>query len=297
MKNILSYLKKIYPITTTLASNLKIIIVAGVFIAAFIIVFRPFGLANIKTNHSFYLLSGYGFITSFILFLNLIVIKFSFKKIFDEAKWNVLKNILWLLWIIFTIGLANFIYTSIIFSFPFEISGIISFQVYTIIIGAIPVTIITLVLQNNYLKRNTKDANLISENIEKQEKLVNDNKNIELFAENNKEYIKLEVQNLLFIESVGNYVEINYLEDNKTKKKLLRSSLKRIGKTVSNYPNLFKSHRAFILNTNNILDVKGNAQGYQISLKNIDKKVPVSRNYIKDFKNIWNIHEKPQILS
>ena len=286
MKNIIKQLNKSFPIATNFSSSLRIIIIAGIFVGAFIFFFKPFGLSNIKGQYSNIFLLGYGFVTSLVLFINHILIKSSLKKLFIEEKWTILKNIIWLLWIISTIGLANYFYTSIILSFDFDISIIINFQIYTLIIGTIPITIITLVMRNSYLKKNIKGANSILENIEKQEKQAPQNQNIKLFAENGKDKIELELQNLLFIESSGNYVEVNYVENNKLKTKLLRSSLKRMNDSLTNYPSLFKSHRAFIINTNNISNVKGNAQGYQISLKNTDQKVPVSRNFIKDFKKI-----------
>jgi len=284
----IKHLNKSFPISTTTFSNVRIIVFAGFFISTFIVFFKPFGLENINISNKNFILIGYGLVTSMILFINLILIKTRFKQIFNEEKWTILKNICWFLWIISTIGLANFIYTNLFFAFPFSIRGIVYFQIYTLIIGAIPSTVITLVMQNNYLKKNIKNANLISDNIEKKEKHGEIKEKIILLAENSKDKIELEVKNLLFIESAGNYVEVNYLENNKLKTKLLRSSLKRIYNSLINYPNLFKSHRAYIINTNNISNVKGNAQGYQISLINIDKKVPVSRNFISDFKKIIN---------
>ncbi len=286
MKNILKFLNKSYPIASTFIANVKIIMIVGFFVGIFIFFLKPFGLINLEIKYSSIFLLGYGLVTSLVLFFNLIFIKSIFQKLFIEDKWTVLKNILWLLWIISTIGFANYLYSSFVFSFPFTNRILIGFQIYTLLIGIIPVTIITLVNQNNYLKKNIKEANSILKNIEKQEDTPTTNKEIELFAENGKDKIKLELQNLLFLESSGNYVEVNYLEDEKLKTKLLRSSLKRIHNSISDYSNLFKSHRAFIINIDNITNVKGNAQGYQISMKNSDKKVPISRNFIEAFKEI-----------
>ena len=91
---------------------------------------------------------------------------------------------------------------------------------------------------------------------------------------------------MLFIESYGNYIKVFFIEEGKEKNQVLRSTLKRVEEDLSNLTNMFKCHRAYIVNTSNIINVSGNAQGYKLKLKSSDYEVPVARSYIQAFNKL-----------
>ena len=103
-----------------------------------------------------------------------------------------------------------------------------------------------------------------------------------LTPESGKDKVEILLRDLLFIKSVDNYIKIYMAHREQTKKILFRSSLKRIEDELKGRPFLFKCHRAFLVNVNNISRVSGDSQGYQLSFKGIDFAVPVSRNTAKD---------------
>lgn len=285
MQKLIDLLNKKYPISSKINHSLTLILLVGFFVGSFLFFFKPFGLQNV-TGDAFYLW-GYGIVSILVLSFNLLFLKNLFVQIFNEEKWTVLKNILWLLWIVSTIGLGNLFYSKILFyNFQLTAKQLFVFQFYTVVIAIIPVIVITLVTQNKYLKNNIKNALKISESLTKSN-IEKASDKIKFSSENDKDQIELFVKDVLFLEASGNYVEINYLEENKHKVFLIRSSLKRITLQTENFLELFKSHRSFIININNVLQVKGNAQGYQLSMKNTEKTAPVSRSFIKDFKQIF----------
>lgn len=287
-----SLLKKPYPYNDSPGSKWRITILIGLFISLFLVVFKPFGLGYVKGDYSNLVILGYGPVTMILLILNLFVLPFVFKRFFKDENWFVYKEILWVLFIVFTIGLGNFTYTRLIFSYPeFNFSGILSFQFITLIIALIPVSALILISQNRLLKRNLDAANLINNGIINQPDLnISGEKpeKISLFAENQKDKIEFDLSDLIFIESFGNYIKVYYSEENEGKNQVLRSTLKRIQSDLSVYKNLFQCHRAYLVNTSNIINVSGNAQGYKLSLNNTDFEVPVARSYIKEFNVVMN---------
>jgi DNA-binding LytR/AlgR family response regulator len=53
-------------------------------------------------------------------------------------------------------------------------------------------------------------------------------------------------------------------------------------------PLYFRCHRAFIVNLDNVLDWKGNALGYQLTIRDYTQKIPVSRQKVKAFDQLYH---------
>lgn len=112
---------------------------------------------------------------------------------------------------------------------------------------------------------------------------------IEFVAENEKDKLKIKIQELLYIESADNYSTICYSENGNTKNHLIRSSLKRIEQQIHN-DSIMRCHRTFIVNLNNVKKIEGNAAGYKLTLNFGEIQVPVSRSFgtiiVEKLKNL-----------
>ena len=106
------YLNQPYPM---FKDRWKLVISISMFIGSFMMIFRPFGTA-FQGRYSELMLAGYGLISFVILVFDLFVVRQFFRKWFDAAAWNVRKQILWLIFIIFSIGIGNFLYSAAVFS-------------------------------------------------------------------------------------------------------------------------------------------------------------------------------------
>ncbi len=62
-----------------------------------------------------------------------------------------------------------------------------------------------------------------------------------------------------------------------------RISLIQFENQLSAYPNIFRCHRAYLVNMFKIEKVTGNSQGYLLSFRESDLKVPVSRKQTNSF--------------
>ena len=111
---------------------------------------------------------------------------------------------------------------------------------------------------------------------------------LSLLSDNEKDRLDIELSQLLYIESNGNYIEVYYTKDQAQKSILLRSTLKRTEAQLEPHPSVVKCHRAFLINVDKIIHVKGNSQGLRLILKHTDTEIPVSRNFSKSLKDKLN---------
>lgn len=99
-----------------------------------------------------------------------------------------------------------------------------------------------------------------------------------------KEAIDFSPSEILYVESIANYVGIVYLKDGEVCRKKLRSSLKDIETALEAFPYIVHIHRAFLVNIKFITRVSGNASGYKIEMYGCSKALPVSKANIPAFK-------------
>jgi DNA-binding LytR/AlgR family response regulator len=232
-----------------------------------------------------------------MLGLNILILPRLLKNFFDEARWTVFKQILWEIWTVFTIGGGNYFFTHRIVDYLSDLDyGTMSFfwfQKITLAIAIIPIIVLTLLTQIYLLRKNLNAAKEINAQINADMKEVSielpmdpvQKQKIVLKSDSQSETLEVDPENILLIESVGNYVEITYQkEKEKTETTLLRSSLRRMERQLKEFPFLFKCHRGFIVNIKRIQKANGNAQGYKLYFNGVEKEIPVARSYLKKFR-------------
>ncbi|MCK5170057.1 MAG: LytTR family transcriptional regulator [Bacteroidales bacterium] len=285
--NFIKYIQQPFP---KLESRWKVVIFISLFVALFLIIFQPFGIHLMDNKNKIIILSGYGLVTFISLVINLILIENIFPQIFIEKNWTIGKEFAWLIWIIFSIGLGNALYTSIVFGFYFEVgfSFFLQFQLVTLVVGIIPITILIISKQKYLLRKHLDSANDVNRNLEKGETETVQNKTIRFFADNKKDFVEFNTNDFYFIESSGNYVEIYLLNEDKIIRKTYRSALKRALDFFNDTTEIVQCHRAFIVNTNKIISAKGNSQGLRLNLENCDQEVPVSRGFVDSVREMIN---------
>lgn len=84
---------------------------------------------------------------------------------------------------------------------------------------------------------------------------------------------------VLYAKSDGNYVDVYYRHDNKTKYKSIRTNLKKL-EEESLHPDFVRSHKSYMVNKRNISSIKSTV----IWLNDNTTKIPLSETYRKNFK-------------
>lgn len=110
---------------------------------------------------------------------------------------------------------------------------------------------------------------------------------IKITSQLKKEELNFHPDELVYLESDGNYVNFFLLRENKIKKYVIRNSINNIEQQLSGIQYFSRTHRAFIVNMKKIITLKGNSLGYRLKLIGIDEEIPVSRNQSKHFKQIF----------
>ena len=88
---------------------------------------------------------------------------------------------------------------------------------------------------------------------------------------------------LIYAESDGNYMVFHLLVNDKLTKKMIRNSMSDVERQLSDFPEFFRTHRAFMVNLKKVTAKKGNSSGYQLKLSDTDFEIPVSRQNTKSF--------------
>jgi len=259
----------------------------GLFVFAFLYIFRPFGLNNLPFEYALSFLLGYGIITTLCLIFNFFLLPKILINLFNEEKWTVGKEILFILWIIFMIGIANSIYSVINLS-AFTLASLnyktlFFFQFVTLAVASLPVVILVLIKNLRLTKKNLQLALAISNNLNHKQRLSGKKEElVTIESENKKDNFTTNAINIIAISAADNYIEINYEENNVLKKKLIRSTLKIARDNLKSYTAFYRCHRTWIVNLDHIRNVSGNSQGYKLIMKHEELIIPVSRNLNKE---------------
>ncbi len=275
------FLKEPYPFNDDLKQNTKLIFVISLILFLLFYLFQPFDIKALNTQEKYSLIGGLIVVIFLGLSVNLLLIPAFLSDTRLFQKWTVLKEIFWNLWIIFTIASASFVYFQLIgyFSFSFYI------LVKILIISAIPVSILVPYNRTRLLRLHLQSALELNRYLE--EKAKPSPKVIHLKSDYEKDDFSVDVNQLLYIRSANNYIEVFWQDRDKTRSRLVRCTLKRAEEASKEYPFIFRCHRAFLVNINQIKRLEGNSQGYVLYVGEEEHALSVSRKYIVPFKEIF----------
>jgi hypothetical protein len=219
---------------------------------------------------------GFGVITFICLYIFNYVIKKRIAK--TLKKWTILSEILYILGLILTITILNYIYFSIVLmNFSFNVIILLYVIYYTFLIGLIPSVVLILIKYNRFLYGELNS--LVDRKKEE------DDLDITISNQLTREKdLKIKLSEFIFAEADRNNVKVYYLYGKELRCKSIRATITSAQEEL-NHSNLFRSHRSFIVNLSKIESAKGNSNGYLIKLKHYKKELPVLRKYVTDFKS------------
>lgn len=231
-----------------------------------------------------------------VLVANVVVPKL-WPAFYDEDRWTVGRHILQTLFVLLGISGSNQLILKLL-----HVGGLTFGQMYLLVtaIGFFPIMLGVFVAERRRLNRNLAHAQTLNDQLAHRTELTSSapipsqptaqpvldetpTQRLLLLSENGRERLSLLPNQLLFVESVGNYVDVHWLNLSQPQKTVLRSTLKEIGTALTDYPQFFRCHRAFVVNLNAVSHTEGNARGYQLTLTGTSVTVPVSRSYLAAF--------------
>ncbi len=256
----------------------------GVFIWLFLLFFQPFGLHQISEASKPLLLAGYGVITALVMFFHGVCLHFYMAQDYRrEVHWTVGRQVVYILSQITLIALANFFYSASLGLMEFSLESFLFYTLVTFVIGIFPTVALVLFAYIRHLRKHMATAAATNSQLMQQSneavKPEADLQAIRLQGENKDELVKINSCNLLYISAAGNYAEIAWIKEGMLQKTLLRSSLSRLEEQLQGTEAIMRCHRSYLVNLQQVKEVKGNAQGYQLHLKSADQSVPLSRSF------------------
>ncbi|NNE15325.1 MAG: LytTR family transcriptional regulator [Saprospiraceae bacterium] len=282
----IKFLQAPYPFYENSKQGLQICLGIGVFIAAFCVLFRPFGLDRLRISHQL----GYGIVSFLVCCFFIVFLPMIFKRQLRNKGWKIYKEILWVLLITISLTIANYFYSGFAFDqgYSFDVNSFLLVLFYTSLVAIIPAITIILYKKLVVLKKVLKDTEVLDarlNSINSEALLESGSELIHLKSRLKNDDLKLSSQQFLVSASSGNYVEIYYCLNGQIEKKLLRNNISEIEKQLNDHERIMRCHRSFIVNLDQIEHIQGNLQGYQLQLHEFEKRIPVSRSYTKKIKN------------
>lgn len=269
-----------YPLFQFSRRNLFMMLGIGAFVAVFLLYFQPFGTDRADFPNKTLFLAGYGFVISgSILLIQFISYHLYFKNK-EEEGWTTGKQIIWVLIFISFALLASYLYKQLFFGLPISGRDLLYFFKIAATIAIFPIIILTLLDYIFLLKKNQSLATKIND---KSNQTPLSQASVEFFkvvAENGKDVFQIPLNELRYIKSADNYVEVVYFQEGQAKKEMIRNTLQGLEKQISN-SKLRRCHRSFMVNLQQVASVSGNAQGHKLHMHDIEELVPVSRSKSK----------------
>lgn len=261
-----------------------LVIFVSLFIPLFLLFFQPFGVNNYDPTQR---ISGV-FLFACCLFglisgLTLLVYEFWLAPLlFRKTGWQLFLARITLGLIL--VATTLFLLYNILGNFhDWHWRSYLEFIGNVLILGLIPMSIILLYLEYRKLRRayvRAKHNPML---------MAARNQFIRLASDNGKEHVSVIPHHLLFIEAQGNYVFVYHLEHGTTQKTLLRTTMKKLERQMRSH-GVIRCHRSFLVNTQRIAKVAGNAHQLQLHLDGYADSIPVSRSYISAFEKQLVIH-------
>lgn len=96
--------------------------------------------------------------------------------------------------------------------------------------------------------------------------------------------VTLHVPNLLYVESVGNYVKVLQIHEGKVVSDMLRATSKQVEMQLQQFNVIVRCHRAFLVNLWQVEEVISTAGSMQLLMRHSNDSIPVSRSNISSVK-------------
>ena len=249
------------------ASTIMHSLIVPLFVLIFTIYYRPTGVYNVLQMEDY----SFAFNATILFCIVLVSISITRGWLYLIGKYKEISHSVYLLWCIGeTLTASLFVSLYIVLmnngTTPFfEIAG--SSFITMMATCIYPYGFLWLGLEL-YAKNNEEDSP------------AEDNSLIRFYDEYRKLRFVIAPEAVIFIKSEDNYVQIHYLDKNRTKKFILRSSMRALEEDLGKH-GLIRCHRSYFINPAYIRIVHRDSAGLIVADLNQDgyESIPISRKY------------------
>lgn len=244
----------------------------GLLLAIWVFVFlyftEPLDVSELPWQAKLIFLPGYGLVVGLCYLIFLPFQSYLYKRY--NNKWPVAGEVLFIItFTIATITIARIFYLYVVVAGepnPYKLG----YMLKTIFMPALA-TILPIILIGRFAFGKYYEKRL-------------DDQKIEIKGEGNYEGLRLQLNEVICIQSADNYIEVSYLSGTELKKTLIRNKLSVIDQEFSE---LLRAHRSFLINPFHFQQWKTeNSKLYMILNHHV--KIPISKTYQKEIKELIN---------
>lgn len=256
---------------------------------------QPFGLDHMEKGRIIYIL-----LMGVVIFLSGILSSFLTEKIVSLVRKEVPTYIDLLVSFLLNIPILSFCLACLSCIWFHSQPSIHLFWIFIKWISALSLFLYIwrcLAVRNESLEREIGDLKALNVQLEKMQEtnMTKDGEHEEtparkcvLKGQTNVPALEIDVNKIVYIESIANYADICYVDGDNMLHKTLRITLKTVRESIGEDNPLVQCHRAFIVNLNFVIAIEKAPGGCQVQLFGMEKRIPVSRS------NVSAIREKLQ---
>ncbi|MEM9985658.1 MAG: LytTR family DNA-binding domain-containing protein [Bacteroidota bacterium] len=282
----LSKLYQPYPSHHEPDSYLRAALLISITVAFLLSFFQPFEIDDIRGPLRWWSGPFFGLATLATMGVNYIW-HLSFPAFFRENGWTLGKEIIWAVYSFCSIAFSNYLLGSFLYPSSDMFHSFGPILSATVLVGLLPYVLLTYVNFTRHLRQNLAGASNMNQHLPSAPGRAPDQLGPILPLGGKEQGMPdIHLSELLGMEAEGNYLRLYVHREGKLTDFKLRGTLKEQVQLLSPWPNLFRSHRAFIVNLDQVQHVEGNAAGYRLRLHPELPEFPVSRSQVEKFKMI-----------
>lgn len=249
----------------------------------FLGLFQPFGISELPVAQQWLHAAYFGLVTFVVSGFLQAGLPRLFPQVFAEEHWKSWKEIVLLLWVLLCISAANYLLMYWLYPQTSLFRSFGQVLLMTVQVGIFPVVAMVFFKQMLLYRRYAAAAMAVNKTLEMPEvepasEVPAPATSIVLTGEGQKDRLTLPLADLLWIASADNYVRVQFRAEGQVRSQLLRASLKSIEQQLAPYSGLFRCHRMYLVNLEQVTGVSGNAQGLRLHIQGAEESVPVSRS-------------------
>lgn len=265
-------LKIKYPFDPSVKSHLTIALGLAIWIFIFLYFTEPMDTNEFSEKEKLIYLPAYSILGALLYSISLFFQSLLYKK--GKNRWFLFSEINFLLIFITLsiIGLRVFylyvVMTNIPnpYSFTYHLKEIILPSIFTVL----PIIIVLRFGYGKYREKKIEDKKII------------------IKGQGQYESLRLNFNELIYIKSSDNYIEVFYKDGNQFRTSLIRNKISNI---LDSFPNLLRTHRSYIVNPAHIIQYILKDRKHILKLS-FNQEIPVSKSYQEKFKNILKLTTK-----
>ncbi|WP_178985286.1 LytTR family DNA-binding domain-containing protein [Winogradskyella helgolandensis] len=257
-----------YPFDPLIKHHVIISLLLAIWVFVFLYFTEPLDVNQLSTNEKLIYLPGYGLVAGFCYLLFLPFQTYLYQRL--KKQWMVLSELVFILtFSIVSILIARCYYLYIVVANepnPYTLGYMLTAILLPAVATILPIILIGRFSFGKYYEKQLDDQK------------------IEIKGEGNYEGLRLQLNDLICVQSSDNYIEVFYLSGPSLKKTLIRNKLSVIS---DEFPKLLRAHRSYLINPFHFQRWK-TENGKLFVILNHHVEVPISKTYKDHIKTAIN---------